>query len=286
MTHRTIRYFLLWLIVTVYQSAQAVTPAPVIVQTYGQHIGGNIVYNHQVTNNSSRNIVGIAFAEDTDQIDIGIEFTTDMGELSTVMPLGYVELAGDVPPASVSSPMGWSAEIIQIRDAGLFLQWYSSSYPFPDIQPGQTAHFSVTTPMQDTAYLTGHFSARFGGFNGNWKYNGVMEKLDVTPPTLSVSLSPSSIPLAQRGQVIPITATITVSDNYDPAPDIQLVSITANETLAASDVQGAATGADDRNFSLSAAHTSSSAARIYTVTYSATDASGNTSTASATVSAY
>ena len=52
--------------------------------------------------------------------------------------------------------------------------------------------------------------------------------------------------------------------------------------MMATDVQGAATGTDDRSFSLIAAHTTTAVARIYTVTYSATDASGNKSTATTT----
>jgi hypothetical protein len=273
--------------------AQAI--APVVIKTYAQHVGGNIVYTHQVTNTGTRDIGSFSIGEDTDMVDVDIPYYKDQGEL-TAMPLGSAEyfasgdvlpLPGDVLPSSVSGLSGWTAQVIQIEDSGLFMQWYSPSSPLlPDIRPGQTATFSVTVPKPSAAYLTGHFSAQLGG-TGVWKYNDVMQKLDVTPPVLSVSLSPYSIPFGQRGQIVPITATITVSDDYDPAPDIQLVSITANEALvAAVDVQGAVVNTDDRSFSLNAAHTTTAVARIYTVTYSATDASGNKSTATATVTAF
>ncbi|NOU01656.1 MAG: hypothetical protein HOO95_08815 [Gallionella sp.] len=266
--------------------AQAVLP-PAVIKTYAQHVGGNIVYQYQVTNNSTCIIPSFAIAEDTDYIDSNTPYTKALGELSQVFPLGYGDVGSEVVQAtSYTAPPNWRAEITQIEESGLYLQWYSGHLlQDPVITSGQTANFNVTVPQIDNAYLTGHFSAGFGGTCPG-SYNDVMQKLDVTPPTLSVSLTPSSISLPQRGQVIPITATITVSDDYDPAPDIQLVSITANEVMVATDVQGAATGTDDRSFSLNAAHTTTAVARIYTVTYSATDASGNKSTATATVSVF
>jgi len=77
---------------------------------------------------------------------------------------------------------------------------------------------------------------------------------------------------------------IATSDDYDPEPEIKLESITANEALAGNDIQEAQLGTDDRSFSLAANREGDNpAGRIYTVTYSATDASGNKASASATV---
>ena len=75
-----------------------------------------------------------------------------------------------------------------------------------------------------------------------------------------------------------------MQDDYDPEPEIKLDSIIATETLAADDIQDAQLGTDDRSFSLAAKRAGTNqAGRIYTVTYSATDGSGNKATASATV---
>jgi hypothetical protein len=85
-------------------------------------------------------------------------------------------------------------------------------------------------------------------------------------------------------KLVPVTATITVKDDYDPEPEIKLESITANELLDAHDIQDAQFVTDDRSFSLAAKRAGNNmAGRIYTVTYSATDASGNKATASAIV---
>ncbi|MDO8311719.1 MAG: hypothetical protein Q7T25_07250, partial [Sideroxyarcus sp.] len=75
--------------------------------------------------------------------------------------------------------------------------------------------------------------------------------------------------------------TIAVKDDYDPQPEISLESITANEVLETGDIRDASLGTDDRQFSLKA-ESESKVGRIYTVTYSATDGSGNKALASAT----
>ena len=91
-------------------------------------------------------------------------------------------------------------------------------------------------------------------------------------------------------KLIPITATITVNDNIDPNPQVVLVSIVSNEPDdglgdgdTVNDIQNAVFGVDDRSFMLRAERSAKGTGRIYTVTYRATDASGNSRTVSAQV---
>jgi hypothetical protein len=260
--------------------ALAVQP-PVMVKTYGQHVGGNIVYQQQITNTGSRDVVDVAIGLDTDNVGPNTS-TRSSGELNA-FPVGSDMINTEINPASVSGPTGWIASIIQIQDSGLFFQWDSPGYPQPNIQPGQTMRFSITVPTYDEVYLIGHFSAGYADGKSPWYYNGVMEKLDTTPPTLTVTLSPATLWPPNNKQV-PVTATIMVKDDYDPEPEIKLESITSNETLAADDIQNAQFFTNDRSFSLAAKRAGNNmAGRVYTVTYSATDASGNKATASATV---
>jgi hypothetical protein len=87
-----------------------------------------------------------------------------------------------------------------------------------------------------------------------------------------------------NNKLVPITAAITATDDYDPEPEIKLESITASEPLADGDIQDAQLGTDDKSYYLTAKRDGNNmAGRIYTITYSATDASGNKTTASATV---
>jgi hypothetical protein len=285
MTHilnRPNHYFLplIALLFVGFNHAALAQQPPVVVKTYGQHIGGNIVYQQQVTNNGSRNVMTIAIAEDTDQGES--TETKDSGELNA-FPVGSDMIHTKVNPASISGPTGWMGSIIQIQDSGLFFEWRRPRSPLLPLQPGQTLRFSITVPKYDEAYLTGHFSAGYADGKDPWYYNGVMEKLDTTPPTLTVSLSPNTL-RPPNEKLVPITATITVKDDYDPAPEIQLVSIMANEPLDKDDAKGVLPGTDCRQFQLKAEREGKNmAGRIYTVTYSATDGSGNKTLTSATV---
>jgi hypothetical protein len=174
--------------------------------------------------------------------------------------------------------------------------------------PGQTGTFSITTPKIDKrgyfwssygsmpegaayfydlnrrGYLTGNFSYFDEDTDGKRKgLSYPMQLIDQTPPTLAVTLTPNIL-WSPNEKLVSITAAITVKDDYDPQPEITLVSITANEVLDKDDIKDAQFGTDDRKFQLKAEREGKNkAGRIYTVIYSATDASGNKATASATV---
>jgi hypothetical protein len=113
---------------------------------------------------------------------------------------------------------------------------------------------------------------------------------DRTAPTLKVTLSPTVL-WPPNHKLIPITATITVSDTCDPNPTVKLISITSNEddnglgdgdtaldrqSILGKDIQ-TVYNTDTRTFLLRAERSGKGNGRIYTVTYQATDASGNVS---------
>ena len=84
--------------------------------------------------------------------------------------------------------------------------------------------------------------------------------------------------------------TIVATDTCDANPVVRLVSIMSNEADNGlgdgdqpNDIQGAAFGTDDRQFQLRRERSGNGSGRIYTITYSATDASGNTTVRQATV---
>jgi hypothetical protein len=111
----------------------------------------------------------------------------------------------------------------------------------------------------------------------------VAEEADNTPPSPQVSASPASL-WPPNHKLVPITVAVTVSDDTDPNPKVKLVSITCNDSCnPAQDIAGAALNTDDRAFQLAAWRTGSGSGRTYTITYSATDASGNSTTTKTTV---
>ena len=77
-------------------------------------------------------------------------------------------------------------------------------------------------------------------------------------------------------------------DDFDPAPAVSLVSATSNEP---DDAPGGRDGntrndvvvVDDDSFRLRAERDETRSGRVYTITYRVTDACGNSSTDSATV---
>lgn len=271
-------------------------PKPVQIIVTGTHYGGNVIYRYQVKNNGAQNInrITLGYAGEKDSSFIG--FTEWPDDPSVALPM-----AGQWFPTSIiSSPDGWGSTLISTADeGGVGIDWIEGSFAkvlwprrlqganappiYPGgkaIVPGQTSgDFSVKLERPDYAYVHGYASVKYG----NNALPIPIEKGDTTQPTLLITLSPSTL-WPPNNKLLPITASIAVKDDYDPAPEIKLESITASEALAAGDVQDAQLGTDDRQFSLAAKRAGTNqAGRIYTVTYSATDASGNKATASATV---
>lgn len=112
---------------------------------------------------------------------------------------------------------------------------------------------------------------------------------DSIPPTLTLMLS-RVVLWPPNHTMAGVSAALEVSDICDASPKITLVSITSSEPDSGlgdgdkpDDIQGASFGSDDHDFSLRAERGGSGPGRTYTVTYSAEDAGGNVTTASAVV---
>lgn len=108
----------------------------------------------------------------------------------------------------------------------------------------------------------------------------LVQVVDNTPPSIDVSLSPTSL-WAPNHKMEPIIATVQVTDNC-PGVSFALTSVTSNEPDnglgdgdTVGDIQDAALGTPDTQISLRAERQGSGDGRIYTVTYTATDASNN-----------
>ena len=113
---------------------------------------------------------------------------------------------------------------------------------------------------------------------------------DSTPPELNITLNPNSL-WPPNHKLVDILASVTVTDDNDPNPIIELVSIESNEPDNGlgdgdkpNDIQEADFGQEDYDFKLRSERSGNGNGRVYTITYSATDESGNSTTATATVS--
>jgi hypothetical protein len=107
---------------------------------------------------------------------------------------------------------------------------------------------------------------------------------DTTPPVIVVDLD-RTVLWPPNHKMVEVCATVTVTDNADPAPVFVLTSITSNEPdndtgdgNTIDDIQGADFGTDDLCFGLRAERKGNGYGREYHIVYTATDFSGNTST--------
>jgi len=112
-----------------------------------------------------------------------------------------------------------------------------------------------------------------------------LDSCDEIAPTLEVSVTPDVL-WPPNHKYVPVQATIAADDDFDPSPEVSLVSLTSNEP---DDGQGDGHTTDDvvivddDTFRLRAERDGGGSGRVYTATYRAEDACGNATTATATV---
>ena len=105
---------------------------------------------------------------------------------------------------------------------------------------------------------------------------------EIAPIFEEVSVTPDVLWPANH-KYVDVTATVVVSDNFDPNPTVELVSVTSNEPddgLGDGDTANDIVIVDDFHFQLRAERSGNGDGRIYTITYKVTDACGNSATQS------
>lgn len=244
-----------------------------VVSVYGIHYGGKVQYYYRLVNNGPYEISSVWIGLDSNNVD------NDIYELKSE-PSGKVDPS--IPAASVTSPPGWEAINISPEETTeSSIKWEVADDNTPRLAVGQTlSGMSITLDETDSSYVTSHATLHLSDSPKRDDITVPLQRLDTTPPTLTVTLNPNV--LHSNEKLVPITATISVKDDYDPAPEIKLESITPSELCERGDIRDATLGTDDRQFMLKA-ESKNKAGRTYTVIYSATDATGNKSIATATV---
>jgi hypothetical protein len=138
-----------------------------------------------------------------------------------------------------------------------------SQKPPPPYPLGTTA---VTLTATDTEKLTS-------------TCNASVTVVDKEPPKIfSISASPNVL-WPPNKKMIPVTVSVSASDNCDQNPVCKITGITSNESISSSDAQ--ITG--NLSASLLAERLGSGTGRTYTLAIQCTDASGNSAAANATV---
>ncbi len=115
----------------------------------------------------------------------------------------------------------------------------------------------------------------------------IITVVDTTPPEITIVVTPNDL-WPPNHKYVEVTTVVTAQDLWSPSPDITFISITSNEPDNAKGIGDGNTVddiviVDDFTFKLRAERAGNGSGRIYTITYQATDSSGNTAEAYATV---
>lgn len=110
--------------------------------------------------------------------------------------------------------------------------------------------------------------------------NAIVKVIDNIAPSISLSTNNSTL-WPPNNKMIPINVSVDVSDNC-PGATYVLSSITSNENIS-DDVSNADFNTADNSFDLRAQRNGNGNGRVYTITYTVTDASGNISYAEVSV---
>jgi uncharacterized protein len=108
---------------------------------------------------------------------------------------------------------------------------------------------------------------------------------EIAPTFDSVSVSPNTLWPANH-KYVNVTASVAVSDNFDPNPTVELVSIESNEPdegLGDGDTVNDIVIVDTYHFKLRAERSAQGQGRTYTITYKVSDACGNEAYTTVTV---
>ena len=190
-----------------------------------------------------------------------------VGDIGTEAPPLFDTRVSSIIDHSFVSPKGWKGEEMWLEES----YSYSIRWKVAEINdmlagnyyllPGQSSdQFSVRLTKVDPKYA--NVQAMVQGKLIN------MIKADTAAPTAEIYLT--TLPAAGKPGWLEVSVTAAAHDNMDPYPDVLLSKITANQTFPATDVQ-AVFNEETKKFLVKMAKD-----RIYNVTFTIMDASGNT----------
>jgi len=210
--------------------------------------------------------------------------TTD--EVRAIYLSGSAGMCKNYPPVANAGP-DQTVEMTSCAGASVALNGAASADPDGDpltytwTENGLTIATGVN-PTVTLAYGTHTITLTVAdGKGGTATDNVVIRIVDTTPPALSVTVTPNILWPANH-KYVKVTPAITVTD----ACAATTVKVTSNEPdngLGDGDMPNDIVINKDGTISLRAERSGKGTGRIYTITYRATDAAGNTGTAAATV---
>ena len=281
------------------------------VSAFARHVGNRIKYHYRVENETDQTVIAISIGRDSREDNDPIN---DILELNS-RPSGW-SVAFGLPSSSYNSPNGWRASMTtydEEEEGGgdetdpsvteepmpYAITWKPLNERSPKLLAGQySTKFSVTVDEADVNFLTGHALIVFEGEEGIESVEGEevieaqaitlsvpIELIDLTPPSLEVSLIPNEIPYTEDSMPVAIKTTVKTQDDFDGMPRIKLEAILADESSDGEAILDASYGLDDRYFKLPT-DPEAETDRTYVIYYSATDAAWNQTLTSSTVTVF
>jgi predicted extracellular nuclease len=208
-----------------------------------------------------------------------------VASILTLDPNANVVVAGDLNDFQFSTPLA-------VLTSGILTDLVNT-LPLPEqytyVYEGNSEvldHILASNRLASVpfSYDIVHVNAEFADQASDHEPEVALLCTDRTAPTVNVSVSPDSL-WPPNHQYVSVYATVSVSDNADPTPALT-VSVTSNEPdngLGDGDTPNDIVIVDDFTFKLRAERSGTGNGRIYTITYQATDACGNSTQQSATV---
>ncbi|MDX8385284.1 MAG: hypothetical protein R8M11_02075 [Gallionella sp.] len=282
------------------------------VSAFARHVGNRIKYHYRVENETEQSVIAISIGRDNRGDDDPIN---DILELNS-RPSGWDARFG-LPSSSYRSPNGWRAsmttyneeeetEQTEIEQAETeeplpyAITWKPLNERSTKLLAGRySTKFSITVDEADVNFLTGHalivleeneenIEGQASDQNEEVQVTTLsvpIELIDLTPPSLEVTLMPNEIPYTDDGMPVAIRTTVKTTDDFDSMPRIKLEAISTDESSDGAEILDASFGLDDRYFKLPT-DPEAETDQTYVIYYSATDAAWNQTLTSSTVTVF
>ncbi len=179
--------------------------------------------------------------------------------------------------------------VVAVGDYGLDVSSWGKTLKIKAIAAG--VYHTVGLQEDGTVVATGRYPTALYVITTGWSginpptCSMTAQIIDNIPPVLNVSVTPSVL-WPPNHQMVTVTPHISVTDNIDPAPQVKLLSVTSSEKdngLGDGDTANDIVINSNGTVSLRAERSAKGSGRTYTITFQATDASGNSMTATAKV---